>query len=331
MRMKKCILTGTAGFIGSHIAERLMGEGYDVAGLDNFCDFYDPAIKRNNIRNIIGNSGCPGRFELYEGDICDRDFLNDTFSCVTSADDETCLVHLSAMAGVRPSMSNPSIYESVNVGGTLNLLEACRRFGVRCVVMASSSSVYGKTGKIPFAEEDSTDFPLSVYACTKKSAELMTRVYSENFGMNIVCLRYFTVFGPRQRPDLAIHKFARQIRAGDPVHIYGDGSFSRDYTYVDDIVQGTVLALNYCRSLPAGGWDLFNLGRGAGIALNDMLSILERLLGKRADRIYEEPQDGDLPHTLSDISKARRILGYNPRIDLKTGIARFVSWFEENC
>ena len=311
------LVTGGAGFIGSHLCSRLLREGHGVVCLDNFDDFYNPAIKRRNIQEAIEEA----QFELIEGDIRDtqliaRIFRDRTFDVV---------LHLAARAGVRPSIDYPKLYEEVNVQGTINLLDACREFGVKSFVFASSSSVYGENRKVPFSEEDRVDTPISPYGVTKRVGELFCHSYHRLFDINITCLRYFTVFGPRQRPEMAIHKFTRLIDGGEKVPMYGDGQSMRDYTYIDDIIDGTLGAVSRNK-----GYEIYNLGESCTIRLNDLIQMLEEALGKTAIIEGCPEQQGDMPITYANIEKARRKLGYAPRVSMEEGIGRFVEWYRQN-
>lgn len=310
------LVTGGAGFIGSHLVDRLIASGCRTTVLDNFNDFYDPALKRSNTAAHLDS----GNFTLIEGDIRDRELIRSTFR----TGEFSQVIHLAAMAGVRPSLANPVLYQDVNLMGTMNILEACREFGVRDYLFASSSSVYGNNRKTPFAESDPVDCPISPYASTKRSGELMAHTYHHLYGIKTACLRLFTVYGPRQRPEMAIHHFARQIADGETLTVYGDGSSRRDYTYIDDIVAG-ILA---CRGA-AYEYEIINLGRSDTVALDKLVSLLESALGRTA-RVRREPvQPGDVKQTFADISKARALIGFEPRTSIHDGVARFVKWFEE--
>jgi len=315
--MKRVLVTGGAGFIGSHLCQRLLQEGYEVVCLDNFDAYYDPAIKRKNLEEIKASRGAQG-FQLMEGDIRDKGLLDDLFR--RSSFD--LIIHLAARAGVRPSIQQPLLYEEVNVTGTLNLLEACREFGVRDFIFGSSSSVYGKNRKVPFVEEDMLEAMISPYAVTKRTGELFCYAYHHLYGLNISCLRFFTVYGPRQRPEMAIHKFARLIHQGERIPLFGDGTSRRDYTYIDDIVGGIMGAV---RNLQ--GYDIFNLGESQTVPLRDLISLLEQALGKKAvvEELPEQP--GDVPITYAEITKARRLIGYDPKVGIEEGVGRFVQWF----
>jgi UDP-glucuronate 4-epimerase len=309
--MMRVLVTGGAGFIGSHLCEALLRRGDAVVALDNFDDFYAPARKRENLAGCAGNP----RFTLVEGDI------RDAAAVAAALHGVECIVHLAARAGVRPSIEQPLLYQDVNVGGTLVLLEAARQHAIRRFIFASSSSVYGNNPSVPFRETDNVDHPISPYAATKKAGELLCHTYAHLFGIAITCLRFFTVYGPRQRPDLAIHKFAGLIEAGAPVPVFGDGSMSRDFTYIDDIVAGTLAALDRC-----AGFHLYNLGESSPVSVNDLLAALERALGRQAVRRQLPLQPGDVDRTYADVSRAREELGYRPSTDLTTGLARFVAW-----
>jgi UDP-glucuronate 4-epimerase len=309
----RVLITGGAGFIGSHLSERLLRDGLQVSILDDLNDFYPPALKLQNLEAIrqIGSV----RFQ--HGDIRDPAAV-EKFMDLAAPD---IVVHLAARAGVRPSLEEPLLYEQTNVLGTLTLLEACRRRGIRKFVFASSSSIYGVANRVPFSEDDQTNLPVSVYAATKIAGEKLCYTYSHLYGLSVVCLRFFTVYGPRQRPDLAIRKFTESIAADRPIPVFGDGGTGRDYTYIDDIVQGLRAALDYpCR------FDVFNLGNSHPVLLRDMIATIEKALGKRAtlQRLPEQP--GDVPITFADISRARKLLGYEPRTPFADGIAKFVAW-----
>lgn len=311
------LITGGAGFIGSHLCERLLGEGHRVVCLDNFDDFYDPHIKRRNIQEATKNAS----FELVEGDIRDSHLLARVFQGQTF----DVVVHLAARAGVRPSIDCPKLYEKVNVQGTVSLLDACREFGTKSIVFASSSSVYGGNSKVPFSEKDRVETPISPYGATKKAGELFCYTYHRLFGINIACLRYFTAYGPRQRPEMAIHKFTRLIDADEKVPIYGDGQSMRDYTYIDDIIDGTMGAI-YANE----GYEIYNLGESRTIRLSDLIRVLEKTLGKKAIIEGLPVQRGDMPVTYANIEKARKKLSYAPRVSMEEGIRRFVEWYRQN-
>ena len=311
------LVTGGAGFIGSHLCNRLVGEGHQVICLDSFDDFYDPEIKRRNIREVIGQGGV----ELMEGDIRDTQLVARMFRRQTP----DVVVHLAARPGVRPSIDYPKLYVEVNVQGTINLLNACREFGVQSFVFASSSSVYGGNSKVPFSEEDRVETPISPYGATKRAAELFCYTYHRLLGIDIACLRYFTVYGPRQRPEMAIHKFARLIDGNERVPMYGDGQSMRDYTYIDDIIDGTLGTIH-----ANSGYEIYNLGESRTTRLSDLIRMLEKALGKKAIIEQLPEQRGDMAITYANIEKARKKLGYNPRVSMEEGIRRFVQWYRQN-
>ena len=318
IKMKDILVTGGAGFIGSHLVDRLIGDGgARVTVVDDFSDFYDPRIKRANIASHLERDD----FELVEADIADSRAMNDLFARA----DFDCVVHLAARAGVRQSVEEPLAYEESNVRGTFTLLEAARRKGVPKFIFGSSSSVYGLNSKVPFAEEDPIANPISPYAATKIAAEAACHVYSHLYDLRVVCLRFFTVYGARQRPDLAIHKFARLISQGHPIPIFGDGTTRRDYTYIDDIISGVRAAMQYDQSQ----FEVINLGESQTVELRRLVELLERALGKRAIIDHQPLQPGDVPLTYADVSKARRLLGYNPQTNIEAGIDRFVDWFKK--
>lgn len=306
------LVTGAAGFIGSHVCEALLSRGWQVTGLDCFDDFYDPAIKRNNVKNCTAQKN----FRMVQGDIRDPHAVE-----AAIANGVTAIVHLAARAGVRPSIEQPLLYQDVNVNGTCVLLEAARRHGISRFIFASSSSVYGNAPKVPFAESDNVDHPISPYAASKKAGELLCYTYHHLFGISVTCLRFFTVFGPRQRPDLAIHKFARLIEAGEPVPMFGDGTMMRDFTYIDDIVAGVLAAMDRCN-----GYHIYNLGNSSPVALRDLIRAIEEAVGKRAIIEGRPVQPGDVQRTFADVSRARADLGFEPRTDLIVGLKRFVAW-----
>lgn len=311
----RVLVTGGAGFIGTHALVELRAQGYATALLDEFNDFYAPEIKRENARTT--------KAEVFEGDI--RKFGDVERAFATFRPE--AVIHLAARAGVRPSLEQPQLYIDTNITGTLNILEAMRRHGVKRMVFGSSSSVYGCNAKVPFSEADPIVRTISPYAATKVAGEHLCSVYSHLYGMDIVALRFFTVYGPAQRPDLAIHKFTRQIWEGREIDQFGDGSTRRDYTYVDDIIDGVIKALSY----PVNGYDVFNLGEGSTVELRELIALLELNLGKKA-RVRQLPeQPGDVPITYADITKARSLLGYTPRTAIEDGIARFTEWFRSRA
>jgi UDP-glucuronate 4-epimerase len=310
----KALITGSAGFIGSHLCERLLAYGWQVVGIDNFDDFYDPQIKYRNIAACLGNNN----FCLVEADIRDSAAVRTALN-----HDVDIIVHLAARAGVRPSIEQPLLYADVNINGTMVLLEAAKKHHIKKIIFASSSSVYGNNKKVPFVETDNVDFPISPYAATKKAGELICHSYHHLYDISVTCLRFFTVYGPRQRPDLAIHKFARLIRDDKPVPIFGDGSMKRDFTYIADIVDGTISAMEKC-----SGFEIYNLGNSNPASVNDLVAAIEKALGKKAQMEYQPLQPGDVNITYADITKAHEILGYNPNTSLKAGLEKFVTWFK---
>lgn len=313
----KALITGGAGFIGSYLAEALLREGYSVSIVDNFDPYYSPCSKRANLTEI----GKVGSFTLHEVDIRGLETLGEVFS----AERPEIVVHLAAMAGVRPSIQKPKLYEQVNVAGTLNLLELARIHKVRKFIFGSSSSVYGTNASVPFSENELQLKPVSPYAATKLAGELLCYTYSHLHRLPVVCLRFFTVYGPRQRPDLAICKFASLIGEGKVVPIFGDGSSRRDYTYVDDIVQGLLAAVAYETQ-----FDVFNLGNSHTITLLEMVKMLEKIIGKPAILNYLPPQAGDVPLTWANISKARKHLNYEPCTQIADGLRRFWEWYSKS-
>lgn len=310
--MRHALVTGGAGFIGSHLVDRLLAEGWRVTVVDNFDPFYDPSMKRRNVASHLRHSA----YTLVEADIRDYRALR---SHLTGHYD--VIVHLAAKAGVRPSLQDPLTYNEVNVQGTQNLLELARELGVRQFIFASSSSVYGLNPNLPWREDDSVLRPISPYASTKVSGELLGHVYSHLYGIRFLALRFFTVYGPRQRPDLSIHKFALLMLQGRPVPIYGDGTARRDYTYVDDIVQGVRAAMEYQGSL----YEVINLGNNQTVSLMEVVQELEKALDLKAALEFLPEQPGDVPATWADITKAERLLGYRPQTSFSEGIRRFVA------
>lgn len=311
------LVTGAAGFLGSHLVERLLGRGDRVVGLDNMNDYYDPAIKRRNLSSALKHTS----FTFVEGDILDSPLLDKLFS----EERFDVVVHLAARAGVRPSIKQPVLYEQVNCLGTLNLLEQCKIRQIRRFVFASSSSVYGNVRDIPFREDARIDRPVSPYAATKAAGELYGHNYFHLYGISFTALRFFTAYGPRQRPDMAIHKFARLIVQGRPIPFYGDGTSARDYTYCDDVIAGIVAAID--RDLE---YEIINLGESKTTTLSELVSLLEEALGKKAVLDKQPPQPGDVQITCADISKARRLLDYNPQTTVRDGIRRFVEWLRSS-
>jgi UDP-glucuronate 4-epimerase len=309
------LVTGGAGFIGSHVCERLLGLGHAVWTLDDLNPFYAVALKESNLA-ALRKSG--KAFQFVRGDLTDSACLEALFAAVRFDQ----VIHLAARAGVRPSFQDPALYHRVNVEGTVNLLEAARRHGVKKLILASSSSVYGVNAKVPFAESDPVFAPISPYAASKLACEALGHVYHHAYGLDIAMLRFFTVYGPRQRPDLAIHKFAQLIDTGQPVPVFGDGTTARDYTYITDTLQGILACTRQ-----EFGYEVFNLGESRTVKLNDLIALLERALGRKAQLDRLPPQTGDVPVTYADIDKARRRLGYDPRVGIEEGIPLFVEWF----
>lgn len=312
--MSRVLVTGGAGFIGSHLCEALLARGDSVTAFDDFNEFYDPAIKRRNAAALAKRKG----FRLVEGDIRDAAAVDALFS----ASRFDTVVHLAAMAGVRPSLEKPLLYDSVNVAGTIVLLEAARRHGSPRFVFGSSSSVYGASSRVPFREDDPADRPVSPYAATKRAGELLAHNWHHLYGLDVVCLRFFTVYGPRQRPEMAIHKFARLIDRGEPVPLFGKGDSRRDYTYVSDIVGGVLGAMER-----PPGFSIYNLGESRTVSLLDLVRLLEKALGKEARLDHRPDQPGDVPITYADVSRARADLRYDPRVGVEEGISLFVDWF----
>jgi len=309
------LITGGAGFIGSHFSERMLERGHAVVCLDNFNDYYDPAVKRGNIESLLKRGD---GFRLVEGDILDADLLRRLFG----ENGFDAVIHLAARAGVRPSIREPGLYQRVNLEGTVNLLEAAVHHGVKRFLFASSSSVYGANSKVPFSEEDPVNRPVSPYAATKRAGELLAYTFHSLYGLSVHCLRFFTVYGPRQRPDMAIHKFTRLIAEGKEIPLFGNGTSRRDYTYVDDIIDGMEASLERC-----DGFSIYNLGESQTIELRRLIGLIEGALGKKARIQFLDEQPGDVPVTYADISKARRELGYCPRMPIEKGIPAFVDWF----
>jgi len=315
--MKNILVTGGAGFIGSHLVDRLLSEGeWRVSVVDDLNDFYDPAIKRANASPHEKNSN----YQLFKADIRDQAALRNIFA----GKGFDCLVHLAARAGVRPSLDQPRLYAETNINGTLNLLELAREHGIKQFVFGSSSSVYGINAKVPFAEEDPIRQPISPYAATKAAGELLCHTYTHLYGIRCVCLRFFTVYGPRQRPDLAMHKFARLISEDKSIPVFGDGTTRRDYTFIDDIIAGVRSAIDYDKT----DYEVINLGESRTVELRELISLLEKELGKTAQIDRQPLQPGDVPQTFADIAKARRLLGYNPQTQIEEGIHTFVRWFQ---
>jgi len=310
----KIAVTGGAGFIGSHLVERLVAEGHEVAVIDDFNDFYNPALKRSNADQLLAT----GRVEVYEEDLCNHSALRAVFEM--RAFDQ--VVHLAAYAGVTPSVRRPLLYEEVNVRGTLSLLELCRERSIQNFTYASSSSIYGGNTKIPFSESDPVDRPICPYAATKRAGELLCHTYAHLYGMNIPCLRFFTVYGPRQRPEMAIVKFIRHIEQDREIVLYGEGRYSRDYTYVDDIIDGVVAAMER-----QAGYEIFNLGGSRTTSGIDLVRLIEQRMGKRAKVVLKPKRPGEVDQTFADVAHSKEILGYEPKVPLEEGIARTVDWY----
>ncbi|HSC31506.1 MAG TPA: NAD-dependent epimerase/dehydratase family protein [Gemmatimonadaceae bacterium] len=320
---ERVLVTGAAGFIGSHLVDALLARGDRVLGVDNFDDFYDPAIKRAN----IAGARCSSAFTMAEADVRDPAALGAAMDEI----EPDVVVHMAARAGVRPSIAAPALYADVNVRGTAALLDAARARGISRVVVASSSSVYGNASRVPFSEADAAISPVSPYAATKRAAELLCETFAGlEPRLRIVSLRFFTVYGPRQRPDLAIHKFAALISSGRPIPVYGDGSSSRDYTYVTDTVQGVLGAIERTRDR-AVRHEVYNLGESQTTTLRELIALLEDALGQKATIDRLPPQAGDVSCTYADISRARDTLGYAPAVPIRDGIPRFVAWFRDTA
>ena len=319
--MKTYFITGGAGFIGSTLSQKLIEQGNKVVTIDNFCDFYNPKIKEDNVKELLQNEN----FKLYRADIRDRQAIKEIF-------DENkidIVMHLAAMAGVRPSIENPILYQEVNCMGTQNILEEMREHGVKNGVFASSSSVYGNCKEVPFREDMIVDYAISPYAATKKANEVMAHVYHKLFDMNIIMLRFFTVYGPKQRPDLAINKFTRLMLEDKEIPMFGDGTTSRDYTYIDDIVDGIIKSCDYCMNNKEV-YEILNLGNSSPTTLKEMINIIGEVL-RREPKIKQMPmQPGDVERTYADISKTKKLIGYQPKTTFKEGIENFVKWYKEN-
>ena len=316
--MKTILVTGGAGFIGSHLCERLLGEGHSVICLDNFDSYYDPNLKIRNVEEI--SKKYPGPFTMVTGDIRNRDHLTELFN----RNRIDAVFHLAARAGVRPSIVDPLLYEDVNLRGTITLLEVCKEFGMKNFIFASSSSVYGENQRVPFSETDLDIQPISPYGATKRAGELLCYSYHHLYGIHIACLRIFTAYGPRQRPEMAIHKFTSLMDQGKEIPMYGDGSSKRDYTYIDDLVDGMMAVLQRHK-----GFEIYNLGESRTTSLKELIRMIEEYLGKKAKILAMEPQPGDVSITYADITKAKRLLNYQPKIEMGEGIKRFVEWYKE--
>jgi UDP-glucuronate 4-epimerase len=314
--MSTILVTGGAGFIGSHLCERLLSDGVKVICLDNFDSFYDPDIKIKNAEGMTKKF--QDLFELVTGDIRNPDHLKGLFQ----KNRVDFVIHLAARAGVRPSIADPLLYQDVNIRGTIVLLEACKAYKIKNFIFASSSSVYGENQRVPFTEEDLDIRPVSPYGATKRAGELLCYSYHHLYGMNIACLRIFTAYGPRQRPEMAIHKFTRLIDRGEKIPIYGDGSSRRDYTYIDDLIEGILGVIRYHK-----GYEIYNLGESQTTSLIELIKLIEGAFGKKADIEMLELQPGDVSVTYADITKAKRMLKYQPKVKMEEGIKRFMEWY----
>lgn len=320
------LVTGAAGFIGSHFCEHLLKKGHVVVGIDNMNQFYDPDVKKENFHAIERTaSQLKGDFAFYVTDIRHQDQVRQ----ILTEHKIEAIVHLAAMAGVRPSQENPLLYQEVNVLGTTTLFEEAKNLGIKKIVFASSSSVYGNSGKTPLSETDPVDHPISHYAATKKAGELICNIYHELYGMSIAALRFFTVYGPRQRPDLAIHKFTKLMFGGHKIPVYGDGTKSRDFTFIEDTIDGVEKALLWVSDAKQPVYEVFNLGESQTASVNELIDLLEKHTGLKAVREVLPEVPGDVEITFADINKAKTMLGYNPQTKLKDGIPLFVKWFKE--
>ncbi len=319
--MSKILVTGGAGFIGSHVCDALLNKGYFVVCVDNFNDYYDPGVKENNIKQYINNSN----FKLYRKDIRDFDSLSNIFN----ENDIDKVIHLAARAGVRPSIKQPLLYQEVNIKGTANLLELSKRHNIKNFIFASSSSVYGERREVPFKESDRVDNPISPYAATKKSGELLCYTYSYLYDLPVTCLRFFTVYGPKGRPDMAPYKFVDLIEKGKTIQIYTSkeqfekGEMARDFTYIDDIVEGILFSLEN-----PFDYEIINLGRGEPVKLNKFIEIIETAIGKQADKEFIGKTEGDVTLTYADISKAKNLLSYKSKTSLLEGMKNFIDWYK---
>lgn len=309
------LITGIAGFIGSNTAKKLLERGDNIIGIDNFNDYYDPSIKEKRINDFLSGYD----FKLYRIDLADKNSLEKVFT--ENKIDKIC--HLAAQAGVRYSISNPDIYLQSNIVGTNNLLELTHKYNIKDFVFASSSSVYGGNEKIPFSESDQVDHPISLYAATKKANELQAYVYHHLYGLNCFGLRFFTVYGPWGRPDMAYYKFAESILNDRPIDVYNGGHHKRDFTYIDDIVSGITSALDKC-----SGYEIFNLGNNKSVELEYFISIIENKLNKKAIKNYLPMQSGDVEETYANIDKAKEFLGYEPQVSIEEGLDRFLTWYK---
>lgn len=316
------LITGAAGFIGSHLCERLLISGYKIIGLDNLCDFYDIKLKRYNLE-LINAKSQRDNFIFIQDDILNVKSLESIFEKYKI----DSIIHLAAMAGVRPSIENPILYQGVNVQGTQNILECCKKFGIKKLIFASSSSIYGNNKKIPFSEEDKVDNPISPYAATKKAGELFCHTYHYLYDIDVACLRFFTVYGQRQRPDLAIHKFAKLISEGEKVPFYGNGTTARDYTFIDDITDGIEKCLDWLNS-NENVFEIFNLGNNKPIELKELISLISQYLNTEIEIEKLPVPKGDVMLTYADITKANKYFGYNPKTAINGGLEKFFDWFD---
>lgn len=316
--MGTILVTGGAGFIGSHLCGWLLKGGYHVICFDNFDSFYDPNIKIKNLEE--NQKKFPNQFELITGDIRNPEQLHELFR----KNRIDLVIHLAARAGVRPSIAQPLLYQDVNIRGTIVLLEACKEYGVKDFIFASSSSVYGENRRTPFSEKDLDIQPISPYGATKRAGELFCYSYHCLYGINIACLRIFTAYGPRQRPEMAIHKFTRLIDQGEKIPMYGDGSSQRDYTYIDDLIEGILAVIHHHR-----GFDIYNLGESQTTSLKELIGLIEKALRKKANIEVLASQPGDVSVTCANITKAKRMLEYQPRVNMEEGIRRFVEWYKK--
>lgn len=319
--MTTYFITGGAGFIGSSLAKKILEQGNKVVTIDNFCNFYNTKIKENNIREFEENKN----YKIYRADIRDRQAINKIFD----ENEIDIVMHLAAMAGVRPSIENPVLYQEVNCMGTQNILEEMKAHNIKSLVMASSSSVYGNCKEVPFREDMVVDYAISPYAATKKANEVMTHVYHKLFNINVIMLRFFTVYGPKQRPDLAINKFTRLMLEDKEIPMFGDGTTSRDYTYIDDIVEGIQKSCEYCLN-NEDVYEILNIGNSSPVSLKKMIETIGKAIGKEP-KIKQLPmQPGDVERTYADISKAKKLIGYEPKTSFEEGIKKFVNWYKEN-
>jgi UDP-glucuronate 4-epimerase len=316
--MHKFLITGYAGFIGSHLTEKLLSEGFEVVGIDDFNDYYDPKIKEQNISSFKNNK----KFTHYKFDIRDKSSIDELFL----KHKLDAVIHLAARAGVRPSLLQPILYEEVNVLGTLNLLDAARKNNCKKFILGSSSSVYGECKNIPFKETETDLKPISPYGVTKLSGERHCYTFHHLYKMPVICLRFFTVYGPRQRPDLAIHKFTKLIEEGKSIPVFGDGMYKRDFTYVTEIIDGIISSIKYNKT----GFEIFNLGESKTTSVIDLIKLIEEATGKKAIIDWQEAQPGDVPITYADVRKAEKLLGYKARTTPEEGIKKFVEWFRSN-